>query len=112
MVIDLLKEKLITLNEAARFFPRPTGSRPIHLATLYAYSSKGKSGVILESVQAGDVRCTSVEAIGRFFAALTQRKNLKPVGSNAGVQEAIAANERLKAFVFRRRKRQGASDAG
>ena len=101
-MIDLSREKLITLSEAAKLFPSRSG-KPIHIATIYAYTGRGKRGVVLESIQAGDIRCTTREAVGRFFTELTRRKRLRPVQADAGAEEAKAAGERLRNTVFRRR---------
>lgn len=43
----------------------------IHVATWYRWSTRGCRGVVLETLQCGATRCTSLEAISRFFAALT-----------------------------------------
>jgi hypothetical protein len=71
MAIDTLIEQLISLSDAAKTLPvRRQGKRP-HLATLYRWTSRGCRGVILESVQIGATRCTSKEALARFFHQLT-----------------------------------------
>ena len=109
MAIDLSKERLITLIEAAKHFPRSKPGKKLHLATLYAYTTRGKRGVILESVQAGDIRCTTVEAIARFFEALSRKKGLTPPSDTSnGHGDAASANQRLLNGVFGRSRK----DAG
>jgi len=71
MSIDSLSEELVSLTEAARILPkRRRGKRP-HTATLYRWTVRGCRGVILESMQCGGTRCTSRQALQRFFDALT-----------------------------------------
>jgi hypothetical protein len=71
MAIDPLHEDLITLDEARDVFPRsPSGKRP-HVSRLYRYTVEGCRGVVLDWIQCGARRCTSKQAIARFFAALT-----------------------------------------
>lgn len=97
---DVDIEELLTLTQATKYFPLVNGRR-IHVATLYTYTTKGKWGVVLASVQAGDVRCTTRAAIAKFFAELTEKKNLRPVVPSASQAEAEAAQQRL-AQIFGR----------
>src|SRR3954454_23171048 len=52
---------------------------PTHpsLATLYRYTTRGCRGVVLESVQIGNVRCTSVQAVDRFIERLSRRQDIE-----------------------------------
>ena len=71
-MIDPLNENVISLNEACKLLPtRRRGKRP-HLSCLYRWTTTGCRGIVLESVQIGGTRCTSVEALARFFNALTR----------------------------------------
>jgi hypothetical protein len=73
MAIDVSLEDLVSLNEAARSLPaRRAGKRP-HVSCIYRWTVAGCRGVVLESVQIGATRCTSREALTRFFAALTAK---------------------------------------
>ena len=75
MPIDPSTESLISLTEAARSLPaRRAGKKP-HVSCIYRWTTTGCKGVILESVQVGGTRCTSKEALGRFFRRLTQQAN-------------------------------------
>jgi hypothetical protein len=69
-MIDIKSEKLISVEEAATMLPgRKAGGR-VHPITVKMWSTRGKRGVKLETILAGSRRCTSVEAMERFFQAL------------------------------------------
>jgi hypothetical protein len=71
-MIDPLTEQLISLTEAAKLCPkRRSGKRP-HVSCVYRWTATGCKGVKLESLQVGGTRCTSREALGRFFERLSQ----------------------------------------
>jgi hypothetical protein len=71
-MIDVSAEQVVSLTEAAKRLPtRRQGKRP-NVATLYRWTAIGCRGLILESCQIGGTRCTSVEALQRFFDALTE----------------------------------------
>lgn len=70
MSIDSSREEVITLTKAARRLPaRRAGKRP-HVSCLYRWTTTGCRGVVLESIQIGGTRCTSAEAMERFFQRL------------------------------------------
>lgn len=77
MAIDSTQEHLITLPEAADLIPRRKGKK-VHIGTLYRWTTTGYRGVILESVQVGRTRCTSREALDRFFHACARRTHVPP----------------------------------
>lgn len=79
MAIDISFERLITLNQATELVPRRRRGRKTNLATVYRWSKSGSRGVVLETIQVAGSRCTSVEALQRFFDALTT------VAAEAGV---------------------------
>lgn len=68
---DLLIEELLTLTEAARMLPRRRGGRPTHPGTLLRWATAGLKGARLEVVQVGATKCTSRQALSRFFASLS-----------------------------------------
>jgi hypothetical protein len=70
-MIDTNRESLISLYEAAKSLPRRRAGKKPHVSCLYRWTTAGCRGVILESVQIGSTRCTSREALARFFSALT-----------------------------------------
>ncbi len=78
MAIDITTEQIITLTEATRlscFRPRRRG-RGLSLQTIYRWTLHGCRGVVLESVQVGGTRVTSVEAIERFVERLSASRGL------------------------------------
>ncbi len=64
--IDILKEKLLTLEQAARFFPGRVAP-----STIWRWHRKGVRGVRLETIVIGGKRFTSAQALERFAAAST-----------------------------------------
>jgi len=71
MTIRMETEQLVSLSEAAKLLPmRRNGKRP-HITTLYRWTTHGCRGVVLESIQVGATRCTSKEALSRFFRSLS-----------------------------------------
>lgn len=76
MVIDTNAEEIISLANATKRLPvRRAGKKP-HVSTLYRWTDQGCRGVVLESIQIGGTRCTSVEALERFFERLTRAAGL------------------------------------
>lgn len=75
-MIDPLTEKVVTLTAASKHCPeRRRGKKP-HSSCLYRWTTTGCKGVVLESVQIGGTRCTSLEALARFFGKLTAQCEL------------------------------------
>ncbi len=71
MAIDPLTENVISLAEAAKLYPHRRRGRPTHLSCVYRHTTSGCRGIRLEFIQCGATRCTSKEAVARFFAKLT-----------------------------------------
>jgi len=78
-MIDLRTETILTLAEAASRLPKRRAGKKPHVATLYRWASRGLRGVKLEMLQVGGTTCTSVEALQRFFDALTRARS--PAGT-------------------------------
>src|SRR5262249_52278572 len=57
----------LPLTEAAATLPRRRGGKRTNVATLYLWSTRGLRGQVPETIQVGGTRCTSVEALQRFF---------------------------------------------
>jgi hypothetical protein len=100
MTIDIATEQVVTLTHACKHLPqRRRGKRPA-LPTLYRWSNEGVNGVRLESIMVGGTRCTSVEALQRFFDALTAAADAEhsaaivPPPLTKSRQQAIEAAER------------------
>ena len=97
-MIDPIKEKVVTLAEGTRHIPRRRRGKRSHVSTMYRWTTVGCNGVILESIQIGGTRCTSVEALGRFFKALTEKAQGAPanvpIQSSSGFERASTMLER------------------
>ena len=70
-MIDTTAEEILTLTQAADELPRRRRGRKTHVSTIYRWTVAGCRGVVLESIQVGAIRCTSREALQRFFERLT-----------------------------------------
>lgn len=104
MAIDPNTEAPISLTAAARSLPRRRAGKKPHVSCIYRWTVSGCRGVILESIQIGGTRCTSREALARFFQRLTQQAGLAPVekhrspaARDRAVQAAVAELERAGA---------------
>ncbi len=93
-MIDPNTESLLSLTAAAKALPhRRAGKRP-HVSCLYRWSTAGCKGVILESIQIGGTRCTSREALARFFEALTYAGSPSTQQTRREKERAAEAAER------------------
>ena len=74
-MIDLTTETLLTFQEALKhpFARRHDGKPATNTIRIHKWCTQGVRGVHLESVLAGGIRCTSKEALERFFAAINER---------------------------------------
>jgi hypothetical protein len=78
MSVDPNSETVVSLLEAAKSLPaRRRGKKP-HVSCLYRWTTSGCRGVILESIQVRGTRCTSREALARFFRRLTHDNSPSP----------------------------------
>ena len=97
-MIDANYESLLSLTEAAKLLPRRRSGKRPHVSCLYRWTTSGCKGVILESIQIGGTRCTSKEALGRFFEGLTYAEgsgsDRTPDRRQRGRQRQIADAER------------------
>jgi hypothetical protein len=112
-MIDSTTETLISLSDAATKLPRRRRGRKAHVSTLFRWTTIGVRGVVLESIQCGGTRCTSREAIQRFYEALTQRQAVPVSGGQAGPgvgrrTRTLAQRQRASAEAGRRLAKQGA----
>lgn len=71
--VDLQREKVVPLAEVPKLgiIPRRRKGARLNLRTLYRWASVGLRGVILPSQLVGAQRVTSVEALLRFFDAVS-----------------------------------------
>lgn len=87
-MIDITKESLISLADAARLLPARRAGKKVHVSCVYRWTATGCKGVTLDSVQIGGTRCTSREALGRFVVALTERSGVAPRATPAPTPKA------------------------
>ena len=66
-----ITEQIVSLTEAAGLLPRRRKGRKPNVATLYRWAKSGCRGVILETLQVGGTKCTSTQALQRFFERLS-----------------------------------------
>ena len=96
-------EELLSLKEAARTIPCRRGGRKTSVSCLYRWTNNGCRGIRLEYAQVGATRCTSREALTRFFSALTAQAETRlksapspqPTRLPAHRRNVIAAAERI-----------------
>jgi hypothetical protein len=79
-----IDETVLPLADAAKGLPRRRGGRQVHPSTLHRWATAGCRGVRLETIQIGGTRCTSREALQRFFERLSGPDPAGPVGSHSG----------------------------
>ena len=95
-MIDPNTETVISLNEAAKVLPRRRRGKTPNVSCLYRWTNTGCKGVVLEWIQIGGTRCTSREALRRFFEALTSQQTGGIPATRSPTQRSrdIAAVER------------------
>lgn len=80
-MIDVTKEQVFRLSELPKWAIAGTvgDGNPVRLSrsTGYRWSRHGLRGVVLETVQVGGSRFTSLEALQRFVADLTAARDQK-----------------------------------
>lgn len=69
-MIDMASEKVFPLADGPKHLPRRRGNRAVHPATFFRWAQRGLRGIRLETLQVGGTKCTSVDAIQRFFERL------------------------------------------
>ena len=69
-MIDPVKEELLTFSQAAAYCPRRRQGRKPHVSTLQRWATRGCRGVVLETLRTPSGRCTTAQAIQRFFDRL------------------------------------------
>src|SRR3954451_11871564 len=105
-MIDSTAETLLSLAQAAEQLPRRRRGRKTHVSTLYRWTTAGCRGVRLDTIQVGATRCTSREALQRFFEQLSQgnRGDAVPVGGG----RSVALRTRKNAEAGRKLEQLGA----
>jgi Protein of unknown function (DUF1580) len=111
-MIDSANETLVSLAQAADELPRRRRGRKTHVSTLFRWSTAGCRGVVLETIQVGGTRCTSREALQRFFERLSETRQAGAVGDRqpgplAG-RRTLAQRQRQSAEAGRKLAESGA----
>jgi len=101
-MIDANQEDLLSLTQAARLLPARRGGKQPHVSCLYRWTTAGCKGVVLESLQIGGTRCTSKEALARFFGRLTQEAS-----PEAETTRSVARRRRAAEAAERQLEREG-----
>jgi hypothetical protein len=70
-MIDLTRESLISLSDVPAHLPERRGGKRPHISCIYRWAQKGCRGVLLETLQCGGTKITSLQALQRFFEKLT-----------------------------------------
>jgi hypothetical protein len=97
-MIDINTEHLVSFTQATKTLPaRRCGKRP-HVATMYRWALYGCKGVRLETVQIGGTKCTSIEALQRFFNRLSNglASSDLPVGMNLNAPARIQTSRSVE----------------
>jgi hypothetical protein len=84
-VVDVAIETIFPLSELPDRIP-PRFGRKLSIPTSYRWSTRGVRGIVLETVQVGGTRYTSVEALRRFTEALTRARDGRPPAERAPAQ--------------------------
>lgn len=71
-MLDISTERVVSLTQATKLLPRRRRGRKPHPSTLFRWALSGCRGVVLETVQVGGTKCTSVEALQRFCDRLSR----------------------------------------
>ena len=96
MPIDLNTETVLSLTKATKGLPRRRRGKKPHISTLYRWSTAGCRGVVLETVQIGGTRCTSSQALARFFRKLTQNAGLAGGQSETPMRQQRRRHSRVQ----------------
>lgn len=105
MAIDPTSENLLSLTDAAGRLPARRGGKRPHVSCLYRWSTSGCKGVVLETVQVGGTRCTTTEALARFFRRLTELAGIEQSASLP--MRTPTARRRAAARAIRELEREG-----
>lgn len=94
-MIDIQTEAVFSLTEAAKSkcLPRRRKGKRPHVVTLFRWATVGVRGVVLETIQCGGTRCTSVEAIQRFFERCTDPSRRPPTSTSKSRERQIKKAE-------------------
>jgi Protein of unknown function (DUF1580) len=77
-MIDTTAEKPIPIDEIPAEHIPGRGGKPVHQVTLSLWYRRGIRGVKLETIMIGGRRATSIEALNRFYQAVSQARSSHP----------------------------------
>jgi hypothetical protein len=101
-MLDLTKEKSLSIHEVARLLPKGRRGRPVHFSTVLRWildGAKGPAGerIRLEAGRLGGRWFSTAEGVARFVQALTPDLDAKrPAPRSSGRREAAARKAGLK----------------
>ncbi|MCE5268690.1 MAG: DUF1580 domain-containing protein [Planctomycetaceae bacterium] len=99
---------MLSLADAAKTLPfRRSGKRP-NISTLYRWALRGIRSIRLETVLIGGQRCTSKEALARFFQRLTREAGGDADTPTFPAVRSAARRERAAARASEELERLGA----
>lgn len=70
-MINIASEDILTPTQACEWLPRRRAGKKTSLSTICRWINAGVAGVRLETIHLGGVRCTSKQALQRFFDAVS-----------------------------------------
>jgi hypothetical protein len=85
-MIDAATEQIVTFSQAADELPRRRRGRKTHVSTFFRWSTAGCRGVVLETIQIGGTRCTSRQALQRFFERLSEKRPTSGLARARGIR--------------------------
>ncbi len=91
--IDVARESVLSFGEAARYVGKLKGTKGIAFQTLFRWATKGCIGVVLETICFGGTRCTSKEALQRFFDAVTRARASAPASASSSAVTGVSVVE-------------------
>ena len=99
-MIDLQRERLFSLSEAARLRPPGRRGRPTHTSMLYRWITRGLRGHRLEAIRLGGQLYTSAEALQRFADRLTAATGSGSPSADAPPRSSAAVDDELSRLGF------------
>ena len=111
-MIDSQREHVIHFKQASDELPRRRRGQKIHNSCWHRWATNGLRGIVLETIQVGGTRCTSREAVQRFFERLSQQTQAGTIGSRQAEPSyrcrTVAQRQRASAEAARRLVEKGA----
>lgn len=95
-MIDIHKEKLISVSQAAHMIPPTLQGRATHTSTLFCWIHRGSRGRRLEAVRIGGCWFTTIEALARFAEHPPTSEDATTTSSRFSQLRARRATEALE----------------